>query len=162
MSLTINTPTARVERAFKKLSTSAEALNIASDDLSKAIAPLDAALKKLGLGVSAWVKITGNSDNDEWWSRDLGYARVNGKWGIALRDVSGHYQHPNDDDGETWLFNEAPRWLRIEGSTKLPDLLEKLIEQAEDTTKKVRARAVQVTELASIITSLVLSGTEQK
>ena len=162
MTLTINTPAARVERAFKKLSAAAETLNSASDDLSKRIAPLDAAFKKLGLGVAAWVTISGNVDGSEWWSRDLGYARVNGKWGIALRDISGDYQDPNNDDRETWHFNEAPRWLRIDGSAKLPDLLEKLLEQTEDTTKKVRARAVQVAELAEIVTNLAASNTEQK
>lgn len=162
MALTINTPAARVERAFKKLSAAAETLNSASDDLSRRIAPLDAAFKKLGLGVAAWVTISGSVDGSEWWSRDLGYARVNGKWGIALRDVSGDYQNPNDDSGETWLFNEAPRWLRIDGSAKLPDLLEKLLEQTEDTTKKIRARATQITELADIVTNLASGSTEQK
>ena len=48
-----------------------------------------------------------------------------------------------------WLFNEAPRWMRAEAVGKIPDLLEALVKQAEDTTKKIKERTTQVQELAA-------------
>jgi hypothetical protein len=162
MTLTINTPAARVENSFKKLTSAAQMLNSASDDLTKVISPLDAALKKLGLGVAAWVEISGNDDGANFWSRDLGYAKLNGKWGIALRDVSGHHQNPDGDAEEAWLFSEAPRWMRIEAVGKIPDLLEKLLQQVEDTAKKLKTKTVQAQELVSVIVALANNASEQK
>ena len=49
------------------------------------------------------------------------------------------------------MFNEAPRSLRVEAIDKIPDLLEKLIKEAEAIAKKVRAKVSQATELAEAI-----------
>ena len=62
---------------------------------------------------------------------------------------------PADDDSEElWPFSEAPRWMRIEGVGKLPDLLEALLKQAGDTTKKIRAKIEQANELAEAISNV--------
>jgi hypothetical protein len=154
-------PAERAQTAYQQLSVAAKSLNAASDDLGKAISVFDAALQKLNLGISAWVVITGNRGNDlDWWSRSIGYTRVGNKWGIALKDASGNYNWPEDDSIEIWLFNEAPRWLRIEAVGKIPDLLESLVEQAEETTKKIKARTKQAYELAAAM-SKVAEGTQQ-
>ncbi len=157
-----NKPTApeRVQSAFRGLSASAINLNAASDELRQTILVLEEALKKLNLGISTWVKITGNEEaNGDFWSRDLGYARVGGKWGIALRELSGNYAYDEYEKDETWLFNDAPRWLRIDGVGKIPDLLENLTKQADDTTQKIRKKTTEANELATAITA---AAAEQK
>lgn len=143
----------RVQAAFRKLSTSAANLNTASDDLRTVIAELDGALHKLNLGISCWVKISGGDDPRtlEFWSRDLGYARIGKTWGIALRTTEGNENFPEDWLTEEWLFNESPRWMRIEGVGKIPELLEKLSEQADSTTKKIQQKTVEAKTLAAAI-----------
>ena len=151
---TTNGSTARVESSFKQLSTAAQTLHTASDDLRKVIRQLDASLKKLGLGFPAWVQISGSSDETQYWNRDLGYARVGGKWGLALRDVTGNHIDHDDDSEEVWAFNDAPRAMRIEAVGKIPDLLERLLQQTEETTKKLQSKIAQAADLASIFADM--------
>jgi len=144
-------PTERVQTSYKQLSLAAINLNNASDELGKAISVLDAALKKLNLGISAWVEMTGSDNGLNWWSRSIGYTKVGDKWGIALKDARGHFQHPEIDSEQTWLFSDGPRWMRTEAVGHIPDLLEALAKQAEDTTKKVEKRTARAYDLASAI-----------
>jgi hypothetical protein len=149
-------PTERVQAAYKQLSLAANSLNVASDELGKAISVLDAALQKLNLGVSAWADLSSNEDTDAgtWWNRRIGYTKIRDKWGVALRTASGNYNWPNDDSEELWLFNDAPRWMRIEAVGKIPDLLEELLRQAEDTTKKIKNKTTQAYELAAAMSKV--------
>src|ERR1700686_1961932 len=111
----------RVESSFHKLSTVASALNLVSDELGKSVSEMDAALKKLNLGIPVWVLIQGWQDQTSFWSDHLGYQKISGKWGIALRVVSGFHGHEDDADVETWLFNDAPRPLRLKAIEKIPE-----------------------------------------
>lgn len=146
-------PTERVQTSYKQLTLAAVNLNTASDELGKAVSVLDAALKKLNLGVSAWVQLCGN-DNDRdnnWWSRDIGYTKIRDEWGIALKNAHGNHRFPEEDFDEEWLFSDAPRWMRIEAVGKIPDLLEALLKRTEDTTKKIIGKTTGVFELAAAI-----------
>ena|SRR6266853_714645 len=148
-----NEPSApeRVQAAFRKLSAAATSLNAASDELGKTITELDAALKYLNLGVPAWVQICGNEDeNGNYWTRSIGYARIGNQWGIALGTVSGNNNF-DDADEEEWLFNDAPRWMRIEGVAKIPELLEKLTKQASETTERIKKKTAEAKELTAAI-----------
>ncbi|MBI4443761.1 MAG: hypothetical protein HY649_10345 [Acidobacteria bacterium] len=145
-------PTEKVQTYYKQLSQAATNIKAASDELGKAISALDAALKKLNLGISAWVELSGNEDDwGDYWSRDIGYTKIGKQWGIALRTVSGNVTDPDHEDGETWLFNEAPRWIRIEAVGKIPDLLEALVKRTEETTEKIKKKTTQAFELAVAI-----------
>ncbi len=53
-----------------------------------------------------------------------------------------------------WAFNDAPRWMRIEAISKLPDLLEALLKQAVDMTQKIRKKTVQANELIEAISRI--------
>jgi len=143
----------RAESAFRQLTISASDLNLASDQLGKYVADLDAALKKLNLGVTAWVPIRSGDSSDEldYWREDLGYAKIDGKWGISLRTVDGNYNYPDRDNVEKWLFNDAPRSLRLTAIQKLPILLEKLSEEATETTNKIRRKLAETEELAAAV-----------
>ena len=105
----------RVSSSYRQLSLAASHLNLVSDELGKSIVVLDAALKKLNLGISTWSRLDRWEDAfGNYSSRYLGYAKVNNRWGIALRTVAGNNNQPEEATVEEWLFNEAPRALRIE------------------------------------------------
>ena len=143
----------RVQNSYKQLTLAAINLNIASDELSRAVSVLEKALCKLNLGLSAWTTITdgGDESGEYWWSRDVGYTQYNSEWVLALRSSSGYYAAPQEDSTTVWPFGMAPRWMQDEAVPKLPDLLDKLISQAEETRKKLKNRATQVQNLAAVI-----------
>lgn len=142
----------RVEVSYRKLSAVASDLNFTSDELGKSISDLDSALKKLNLGVSVWVHIRAEDEDDGWfWSEDLGYAKIGGTWGIALRTVRGHYSDPDGESAEAWLFNDGPRLLRLSAIETIPQLLEKLSAEADETAKKIRIKLAAVQEVAAVV-----------
>jgi hypothetical protein len=150
------TSSEKIQNTYKQLSLAATELNAASDGLADAIYMLDDTLKRLNLGVSAWVTVSGNDEEDgSWWSRDIGYTRIGDKWGIALKESSGHYANPDCDSAEKWLFNNAPRWMRIESVGKMPDLLEAMVKQAQDATKKIKTKTDDALALVQIMTKSV-------
>jgi hypothetical protein len=155
----------RVHASFRQLSASATNLNNASNELRDTISTLDAALKKLNLGISAWVKISGDVDVDgEFWSRDIGYTKIADTWGIALRDFSGNHNDPEAGytKYEEWLFNDAPRWMRIEGVGKIADLLESLTKQADTTAERIKKKTEEAKELAAAIDAAVAETKHQR
>jgi hypothetical protein len=154
MSTSDYTLVQRVTDSFTRLSSAAKDLNKASDELGKAIIAIDSVLQMLNLGVPTWVKIHGGEDpytRDEYWSRDLGYAKVGNRWGIALCTREGCNSDPESERSESWLFNDAPRWLRVEGIHKIPDLLEELIKNTAQTTEKVKGKIDEANTLAGAL-----------
>jgi hypothetical protein len=152
---TDETPLAqRASSSFAQLTLAAKELNSISDELGKPISDIDIALKKLNLGVSVWVSIKKEEGgpNESWfWSEDIGYAKVGANWGICLRKLAGDYQDPDAEQEELWLFNDAPRALRISAIEKVPDLLEKLSNEAAKTTERIRARLSDAQAVAKAV-----------
>jgi prefoldin subunit 5 len=144
----------RVASYYSQLSTVAADLNAVSDELGKSIAEIDAALKKLNLGITTWVTIRGDDRSpydDSFWSRDIGYAKVSNKWGISLRTIDGQCSDPDRSEIEEWLFNDAPRSLRLEAIDKIPELLEKLSMESVKTTKNIRAKLDEAQAVAEAV-----------
>ena len=163
----------RVHLALHQLSDSAATINEASDVLRKTISALETTLKKLNLGVSAWVTIaeggTKAAENrlgkigDSPWSREVGYTRLENYWCIALRTVkatSTVFGSKNEE--KQWAFNDAPRWMRVEAVSKLPDLLERLAEQANDTAKKIKSKSEEAGRLAAALEAVAEPLEEMK
>jgi hypothetical protein len=147
---TVLHPIQRVQDSYKKLESAAIVLNSASDKLGKPIADLDAYLKKLGLGISSFVKFRAwdSSDGSEYSYDELGYAKLSGKWGLAIRNRSGRRTgHPDDEDCETWVYNEAPRLLRVQAVKAIPELLDKLFADATKMAETVEEEAKMLSEL---------------
>ncbi len=154
MSSDDNALSERVSTSFTKLSAAAKDLNKVSDELGQAITSIDYILQRLNLGVPTWVTIHGGEDQYngmEYWSRDVGYAKIGSRWGIALCTRKGDYNSPDEEEFEAWLFNDAPRWLRVEGVEKIPDLLEELIKNTEQTTKKIKGKIDHAKQLAEAL-----------
>lgn len=143
----------RVQSSYKKLSEAAATLNSASDELGESISALDAALKKLNLGVTAWVTIVGGNDDCSlyYWSRDVGYDKIGGKWGIAISTSTGYLDRPDEESCDSWLFSDAPRAYRIEAIDKIPDLIEKLIDEASSVTNRIIEKTAEAKQLAEAI-----------
>jgi prefoldin subunit 5 len=140
----------RLVASYKRLAASAENLNTLSEEFSKSVAAIDAALKKLNLGVIAWETFFGADDDDGTFLRQMiGYARINGTWGIAIRESAGNRNSDQPSDIEEWLFNDAPRSLRIDALDKLPELLDVLVKNADKTTKKIQEKTAQAKEIAT-------------
>ena len=147
-------PTERIAESYKQLSAASSELNSAANELGETISTLDAVLHALKLGVSAWHVIAGN-DGDEkgnYWSRDIGYAKVGNKWGIAIRRTWGNHADHHGD--ETWLFGDAPRWMCIEAAGKLPELFDDLIKRTQESTEKLRAKTAETKKLVAAIAPL--------
>jgi hypothetical protein len=87
----------------------------------------------------------------EYWSRDVGYAKISNRWGIALCTRKGDYNSPDEEEFESWLFNDAPRWLRVEGVEKIADLLKALIKNTEETTTKIKGKIDHANQLAGAL-----------
>lgn len=141
-----------VESSYRKLSTVASELNFASDELGKHVSELDAALKKLNLGIEVWVPIRGEGidERGDFWSEDLGYAKIGGKWGIALRSKSGN-EFADEVSVECWLFGDAPRPLRLASISKIAELLEKLSAEAKIMVDQIDGGLAEVKEVAEVV-----------
>ncbi|HXT69936.1 MAG TPA: hypothetical protein VN700_09285 [Vicinamibacterales bacterium] len=147
----ISSPSERLADAYKRLVVAAASHRSASHEFTKPFAEIERAIKDLNLPVATWQKIAGGEDNyGGYWSRDVGYARTKGIWGLALRSVRGH-ESWEEDDSEQWPFDEAPSSLRLEALEKLPDLLEQIIKNAEKTTRKLEEKTPEAQDLARAI-----------
>jgi hypothetical protein len=137
---------ARVQNSFQLLSTSAVELNAVSDRLGKIASRIDLAFQKLNLGIEAWVAFHqgGSDDRLEFWFDQVGYAKVSGKWGLAIRSAAGREDMDSYSKYEEWLFNDAPRALRIDAVDKIPELCETL-------TKEVAAATIVLDKKATLL-----------
>ncbi len=154
MAKNADPPSVRVQNSLQQLKHAAVDLNTVSDELGKPIDEINKEVTKLNLGVTTWVKMS--SGNHEyapeiWWSHDIGYAKVGGKWGIALADRSGDATDPEGDQEEVWLFSDAPRWLRIMGVEHVPALLEKLVAESNKTVEQVKSKVAIAKDLAGAL-----------
>lgn len=145
----------RVQDSYRQLSVAATTLNNASDRLGTSVAALDSAIKKLNLGISAWVHFQEwhSEDGFHYADEDIGYAKIGGKWGLSIRSVEGN-EAEGPTKSEVWTFNEAPRALRVRAVPKIPDLLEKLVKEATNITKTVDQRVGEIDLLTDAISSI--------
>ena len=142
----------RISASYKQLTQAASELNAVSDELGKFVTALDTALRKLNLGLATWLRLESREDGSgNYTKRDLGYAKVGGKWGIALRTMSGNHNDLDDSNVEEWLFNDAPRALRIESVEKLPDLFESLVKEADAATRQIKSKTQRAQALVSAL-----------
>jgi len=142
----------KIQNAFRALTAAADHLNAASDELGRPISELEALLKKLNLGVVVWAEMEGGQDESlEWWSREVGYAKVGGRWGISIRSISGNPARLNEDKEEAWLFNEAPRWMRVTAVEHIPKLIEKMVTETNETAQKIRDKVSEAKEIVTAV-----------
>ena len=127
------------DELLPSLAATAANLNEASKKLSRVVERIDNALQRINLGVTAWTQVRGGDVQgaDRFWSEELGYSRTGRKWGLTLRKIRYDMLNPEFEKLEEWLFNEAPRSLRIRAITKIPDLLKELDREAKKLATQV-------------------------
>lgn len=141
----------KIQKHFQALVSIAPSLNTVSDELTQAVAILDEALKKLNIGLSAWVMFCsrGNDDYSEYYDVDqIGYCKVNGNWGIAIQHLWGDEVRDHHNSEGPWLFKDASREMRVQAVDKIPELIEELSKVAAKTQKKIQEKTKQVRDLA--------------
>jgi hypothetical protein len=116
---------------YAKLSSVAVELNSASDEMSKAVGRLNAAIKLLNLGVETW-HLYSPADG-----RSVGYAKIGGKWGLAIAETGETGLPDGTDDVEEWAFGDAPRWMRVEATDHIEGLLAKMVMRTEELTTAI-------------------------
>ncbi len=149
--------TAKIQTNFQALSAVAASLNSASDEFTQVIDALDEALKKLNIGLVVWVIFGDRGDENDPSQYDcdqIGYCKVDGKWGIALRHIWGHEAFEVHNEEGPWPFKDAPREMRLRSVDKIPELIKSLSEEASSTTKKIQEKTKEVRELAAAIRSV--------
>jgi hypothetical protein len=144
----------KIQTHFQALSSAATSLNTASDELTKVVGVLDDALRKLNVGLTVWVTVSRWSDDLRHGEDQIGYCKLNGKWGIALCTSWNDDAGGEDTVDGMWLFNDAPRELRLAGVDKIPEVIQALGEEAAETTKRIQQKTEEVRELAGAIGSI--------
>jgi hypothetical protein len=147
-------PSEQISSSFQRLAESAAELNAASDELAQAVEPIDAALRSLNLGIPTWYRYESSEDEAGYFrSLHVGYAKVSGKWGLALSEVTGNENYGIDSESE-WLFNDAPRFMRLEAIDHLPRLLDALVDAVSKATASLRAKTSQAREFAGTMAAM--------
>src|SRR5271167_532545 len=86
--------------SLDQLSKTAISLNKASDGLNQAINQLNEALKKLNLGISSWVSFYVYEEGPFSDVHEIGYGKVNGKWGVAIKKTFEDLNRAGDNTSE--------------------------------------------------------------
>jgi hypothetical protein len=141
-----------IQTQFKTLAAAASSLNTASNEFAKSVAILDESLKPLNIGLSVWVPFAfAEVDPPDYDQDEVGYSKVNGTWGLAIRSIRGREGEDFEHVTGPWLFNEAAREMRIHSVEKIPDVIKALTEKASDTTKRIQQKTREVRALAEAI-----------
>lgn len=141
----------RTAAALAQLTPVAKDVTAAAEELAKPLNVVDNALKQLHVAFAAWVTYKSAGEDEDFWRWDVGYSRIKGRWGIAVRTVRGNVHHPEDAEIEEWHFNESPLYLRHPAIAKLPELLEALAKTGATVARKLTNAAANATEIAETV-----------
>jgi hypothetical protein len=142
----------RISSSYKQLTQAATELNAVSDELGKFVTALDAALRRLNLGIATWLRLESREDGSgNYTKRDsvtqksaISGASPCARW-PAITTTS---KTPTSRSG----CSTTPAALRIESVEKLPDLFENLVKEADAATKQIRTKTERAQALASALT----------
>jgi hypothetical protein len=145
---------AKLKTSFQKLSLASHTLNTASDTFGESITVLDEALNILNPGVTAWVTVSRSTSQVRPWEASeerLGYTKIN-RWGLCICTVDiDERPDGGEETQDVWLFNDAPRQIRLRAIEHVPELIEVLANEALRTATRVREQAELAVELAKSI-----------
>lgn len=151
----------KVGLSFDKLSETASTLNSTSRRLNESIEQLNTALKQLNLGIPVWFQTWVHEAPNVSDVEEIGYARVRGAWGISIRKTI-EWPDGSEPDESVWHFADAPRDLRIRAIEFLPQLMDKLNDDAEVAAQKLAERANDAEALATVISAIAEEATAQR
>lgn len=118
--------------ALKTLSQAAAELQTETEALNADLAAFDERLAKIGPGVSVWLD-QGLPGQPSW---QLGYTRVSGKMGLAVRQTQAQT--------EVLPIMNAPRHVRVTATALFNELIEALIACTRDHRSQVQVARLRV------------------
>jgi hypothetical protein len=137
---------------LKQLSYAAEGLNNVSDIFNGEIKTIEEALASYNIGVSAWAractldeKALDNDGAQIEYTRQIsiGYDKRAGNWCLMASSFI-----PEWEDFSEWILRDAPRDVRLVAIQGIPNLLEKLIEEAKKLTAEITQKTTEARALA--------------
>jgi hypothetical protein len=152
-----------IQLSLKQLQISSKTLNELSDQLTKEIAEIEAAINKLNLGIEADIEIESRSSRDGVWSHGwkLGYGKESGKWGFVITYWTEDLNWPESDTNERWSFKDSPREQRVKSVEKIPLLLQALVKQSNDFASDITRKVSLARGLASSVLPTKLDGSRK-
>ncbi len=127
----------------------------ATKTVTYVVTTLDSALQRLNLGIVVWVEVSRNHDEKfpaTFECEQLGYAKTNGNWGLAIRKLLGNVNSPeNSKVRDIWLFNDAPRGVRLRAVEKLPEVIDQLARSAMRTAERLKKKVAETRGFATSI-----------
>lgn len=143
-----------VNASFSKLSGTAARLNSVSDLLCAQVEKIDAALKRLNLGVRAWVVIRDEQDEEgNWEKEELGYTKIGSRWCLTLKAATGNLSE-GTDERQYWSFSDAPRQLRVRAVDHIPTLIERLCTEADKFVQELEPKVRDLTVITEALNSV--------
>lgn len=142
----------RTAAALALLKPVAQEVSDAATELSRPVASIETALKRMNIAFEAWVTYKSFGDDTDYVHWDVGFSRVHGRWGLCLRTIDGDLNNPDRTEVEPFHFNEAPLYLRPGAVDKIPDLLEALAKTGATVSKKLSAAALRASQVAETVT----------
>jgi hypothetical protein len=140
---------------FDRLTSIANNLNKATDELTEVVGVLDNALYRLNVGIPVWVTVvrwSSENDPNAYECENVVYAKINGSWCIGINRTVGNDDSSEPDEvREIWPFNDAPRELRLRAVEKLPELVDQLAKSAEKTSEVVNKKLSETKAFAAAI-----------
>ena len=159
---------AQLKASFQKLALASQTLNTASGKFADSITTLDEAINKLNIGITAWVNVSSSSPTDsapnQYFEERVGYAKTNGRWGLSLCTVNV-LDVPDglvDDVQGLWLYNDAPRELRLRALKHVPELIDNLASEALRTASSAQEQAELAFELAKTVSAALAVKQSQR
>ena len=120
----------RPGNAFVPLGAVAKYIANGTKPMADSISALDAELSRMQIASERWVTCKRSTYGQFSMTWDLGYACLDGRWGIALRVVRSDGADATDRSVEYWPFEQSPPYLRRRAVSQLPNLLDALARNA--------------------------------
>jgi hypothetical protein len=80
--------------------------------------------------------------------QELGYGRHNDKWGLLVAEYyDGMAEGP--EDVKQSLLRESSREIRLAAVDKLPDLIQKIVQEAEKVAQEATVKAETARQIAA-------------
>jgi hypothetical protein len=157
-------PSAKTAVQMSKLSVAADTLNRLSDELTKEVSEIEATLNALNLGVRTEVKaITLGSDPDIGYFHwlNLAYGKKSGKWGFIVEEWAKSIDNPDEDTYDSWPFKDAPREFRLQVVDSIPELLDALWKESDNTATKITQKVKFVKDLSFSVPKTSQQGSKK-
>jgi hypothetical protein len=85
----------------------------------------------------------------------IGYAKINGTWGIGLRKTFDDENDESRSECTEWRFKDAPREMPLRAISNLGKLIERINEDADRAANVLEKRIEEAEEYANAISLVV-------